>query len=135
MTTNNITIFFILFFLTRFDLYKVQKTGQNHNYMTVQLAYFQESWPLNRAVVRLRDSTLNWNTKKGYAKNREKRSGNPGEKQIKAFQRRMRLRASGNLSKTKSSDNHIDYQSFIRDPSGARTQDPNIKSVVLYQLS
>ena len=68
-------------------------------------------------------------------KNGRKRSGKPEEEPIKAFQRRMFHRTSGNLSKTKSSDNHIDYQSFIRDPSGARTQDPNIKSVVLYQLS
>ena len=27
------------------------------------------------------------------------------------------------------------YGSLFRDPLGARTQDPNIKSVVLYQLS
>ena len=73
MTTNNITIFFIATVLTRVNLYKVQKTGQNHNYMTVQLAYFQESWPLNRAIVRLRNSALNWETRKDYAKKREEK--------------------------------------------------------------
>lgn len=29
----------------------------------------------------------------------------------------------------------IDHLSSLRDPAGTRTQDPNIKSVMLYQLS
>ena len=29
----------------------------------------------------------------------------------------------------------LDISFFFGDPAGARTQDPNIKSVVLYQLS
>ena len=37
--------------------------------------------------------------------------------------------------KNKNPDNQVRLSGFFCDPSGARTQDPNIKSVVLYQLS
>ena len=40
--------------------------------------------------------------------------------------------ASFNLQKHKKGH---PYECPFRDPLGARTQDPNIKSVVLYQLS
>ena len=42
--------------------------------------------------------------------------------------------ASSGVHKERGHDNRRDLFSF-RDPFGARTQDPNIKSVVLYQLS
>ena len=35
----------------------------------------------------------------------------------------------------KISDNRLIIRDFFRDPAGARTRDPNIKSVVLYRLS
>ena len=35
----------------------------------------------------------------------------------------------------KISDNLLIIRDFFRDPAGARTRDPNIKSVVLYLLS
>ena len=38
------------------------------------------------------------------------------------------------LQNTENLDNYIVIEIFC-DPSGARTQDPNIKSVVLYLLS
>ena len=73
MTINNITIFFIVAVLTRFDLHKIQKEEQIHNKETIQLACFQENWPLRRTIIRLRDSTLNWKTRKDNAKNQEQK--------------------------------------------------------------
>ena len=35
----------------------------------------------------------------------------------------------------KISDNRLIIRDSLRDPAGARTRDPNIKSVVLYRLS
>ena len=41
----------------------------------------------------------------------------------------------GRYINKKISDNRLIIRDFFRDPAGARTRDPNIKSVVLYRLS
>ena len=41
----------------------------------------------------------------------------------------------GRYTNKKISDNRLIIRDFFRDPAGARTRDPNIKSVVLYRLS
>ena len=40
-----------------------------------------------------------------------------------------------NAQTKKISDNRLIIRDSFRDPAGARTRDPNIKSVVLYRLS
>jgi len=96
MTINNITIFFIVAVLTRFDLHKVQKTEHIHNEETIQLACFQENWPLRRTIIRLRNSTLNWKTRKDNAKNREKKKRQPWRETDQGF---SKTNASPNVGK------------------------------------
>ena len=56
------------------------------------------------------------------------------------FRLRTAERVAGDGKKKKAKSARFCMQTladfaFLRDPLGARTQDPNIKSVVLYQLS